>query len=171
MSRTLLLTTLLFAFTANAQIYKTTDEDGNVVFTDSPPADSASTQKIEVRQPNTTPAPAPQAAPAPASEPAEQEPTNYEVAITAPANETTIPNGPGNFSVSASVSPTLHSEHSLQLFMDGSPWGDPQRGARWNLTNVFRGQHDLTVGVLDSDGETLALSEPVRVYVFRPIAR
>ena len=156
---------------AQSSIYRTVDENGNVVFTDAPPANSNQTiERIENPQINSMPPPEDVQPEAPAAEPEATGP-EFAVTITAPANETTIPNGPGNFSVSASVSPTLHSEHSLQLFMDGSPWGDPQRGARWNLTNVFRGQHDLTVGVLDSDGETLALSEPVRVYVFRPIAR
>jgi hypothetical protein len=168
MSRTLLLTTLLFAFTASAQIYKTTDEHGNVVFTDSPPADSASTQKIEVRQPNTAPAPASQAAPPPASEPAEQEVTTYEVAITAPANETTIPNGPGNFSVTGSVKPSLSTELALQLFMDGEPRGEPQRSTTWDLVNVFRGAHSLTIGVVDQQGKSIAVSDAVTVFVHRP---
>ena len=91
--------------------------------------------------------------------------------ITSPTDETTIPNGPGNFSVSASVAPAMGPEHNLQLFMDGSPWGEAQRSARWSLTNVFRGEHQLTVAVVDGSGETIATSDPVRVYVFRPIAR
>ncbi|MEZ5501792.1 MAG: hypothetical protein R3E50_03710 [Halioglobus sp.] len=76
--------------------------------------------------------------------------------------------GPGNFSVSVRVSAALKVDESLQLFMDGQPWGDPQRGTIWDLTNVFRGQHDLTVGVIDASGETLAMSPPVRVFVHRP---
>ncbi len=157
---------------AQTSIYRTVDEDGNVVFTDAPPADTRKKiERIENPHINSMPPPGDIAPPpAPADEPQDAQP-GFEVVITAPANEITIPNGPGNFSVSASVSPTLQGEHSLQLFMDGSPWGDPQRGARWSLTNVFRGQHDLTVGVIDESGETLAMSEPVRVYVFRPIAR
>ena len=168
MYRTLLLPTLLFAFAASAQIYKTTDEHGNVVFTDSPPADSASTQQIEVRQPNTAPAPPSQAAPQPASEPTNQEVTTYEVAITAPANETTIPNGPGNFSVTGSVAPALPRELALQLFMDGEPRGEPQRNTTWDLVNVFRGAHDLTIGVVDQKGKSIAVSDSVTVFVHRP---
>lgn len=156
---------------AQSSIYRTVDENGNVVFTDAPPADSKrSIERIENPQVNSMPPPATIEIPEePASE--EEASADIEVRITAPANETTIPNGPGNFSVSANVSPALESGHSLQLFMDGAPWGDPQRSARWSLTNVFRGQHDLTVGVVDDSGATLAVSDPVRVYVFRPIAQ
>ncbi|NND68100.1 MAG: DUF4124 domain-containing protein [Halioglobus sp.] len=157
---------------AQTSIYRTVDEDGNVVFTDAPPADNKrSIERIENPHINSMPPPEQVETPdAPASRP-DEDAAGFTVEITTPSNETTIPNGPGNFSVSARVSPALFGDHSLQLFMDGAPWGDPQRGAVWNLTNVFRGQHDLTVGVLDASGETVSMSDPVRVYVFRPIAR
>jgi hypothetical protein len=92
----------------------------------------------------------------------------YTVTITEPANETTIPMGPGNFSVSVNVSPAPQSAEKLQLFVDGAPQGGPQSVSTWNLTNVFRGQHDLTVAVIDGAGKTLAISPPVRVFVMRP---
>lgn len=157
---------------AQSSIYRTTDENGNVVFTDAPPANNKqSIERIDNPHINSMPPPvqveAPDATGADSSEAA----PGYTVEITAPANETTIPNGPGNFSVTARVAPALEGDQSLQLFMDGAPRGDPQRNARWNLTNVFRGQHDLTVAVLDGSGETLAMSDPVRVYVFRPSVR
>jgi hypothetical protein len=76
--------------------------------------------------------------------------------------------GPGNFSVSASVRPSLVDGTLLQLYMDGTPWGDAQRETTWSLTNVFRGAHDITVAVVDEDGEQLTTSAPVRVYVLRP---
>jgi hypothetical protein len=52
--------------------------------------------------------------------------------------------------------------------MDGIPWGDPQQGNSWALSNVFRGAHDITVAVVDEQGQHLASSDPVRVYVLRP---
>ena len=66
------------------------------------------------------------------------------------------------------VNPALRQGDSLQLFMDGTPRGEPQQGANWDLTNVFRGRHDLTVGVIDGSGETIVVSDPVTVFVFRP---
>jgi hypothetical protein len=62
----------------------------------------------------------------------------------------------------------LKKYESLQLFMDGEPWDLAQAGMIWDLTNVFRGQHDITVGVINTDGETLTMSPPVRVFVHRP---
>ena len=76
--------------------------------------------------------------------------------------------GPGNFAVDAKIAPALGSGESLQLYIDGIPWGNPQRETSWALTNIFRGAHDLTVAVIDGDGEQLASSDPIRVFVHRP---
>jgi len=170
MAKLLLLALLLTPLATMAQIYRTTDEQGNVVFTDTPPPEGAGREEVEIQQINTTPPPEPR----PDLAPSEKEPeedsgkVEYGVAITAPANETTIPMGPGNFSVSAVVRPSLGVNHRLQLLMDGAPWGEPQTAASWDLTNVFRGAHDVTIAVMDSEGDHLMVSEPVRVYVLRP---
>lgn len=147
-------------------IYRTTDKDGNVVFTDAPPAGSSGTEQVELPPTNT--APPPPAMPRTAEPEKEEVQASYAVAITSPGNESTIAMGPGNFSVSASVKPGLRKGQALQLFMDGAPQGEPQAGTSWNLTNVFRGGHDLTVSLMDKSGEVIATSESVRVYVLRP---
>jgi len=170
MSRLLLLALLLLPLSGLAQaVYRTTDAQGNVVFTDSPPANATPADRVEIRPTNTVQPP--QIPPRPASENtpnAGMDVALYTLTITEPANETTFPMGPGDFSVSVNVSPTLGSAENLQLFIDGAPQGKPQRGSTWSLTNVNRGQHDLTVGVIDDSGKTLAISEPVRVFVMRP---
>ena len=152
-----------------AQIYKSTDEQGNVTFSDMPPADGPA-EEIELKQINRTPAPEKiePLEPAPGVASTEPAAAQYSVAITSPANETTIPMGPGNFGVSATVQPGLGNGSLLQLYIDGSASGSPQSSNTWELTNVFRGAHDLSVAVVDRKGEQLATSEPVRVYVLRP---
>jgi Domain of unknown function (DUF4124)/Penicillin-Binding Protein C-terminus Family len=170
MSRLLLLALLMLPLSGLAQaVYRTTDAQGNVVFTDSPPANATPADRVEIRPTNTVQPP--QIPPRPVSENtpnAEAEVAAYILNITEPVNETTIPMGPGNFSVSVNVSPTLQGAENLQLFLDGAPQGKPQRASTWSLTNVYRGQHDLTVGVIDGSGKTLAISPPVRVFVQRP---
>jgi len=170
MSRFLLLVLLLLPLSGLTQnIYRTTDAQGNVVFTDAPPSNTTPADRVEIRPTNTVPPPQIPARPTSDNTPnAEAESASYTVTITEPANETTIPMGPGNFSVSVKVSPAPQSAENLQLFVDGAPRGEPQRAPTWSLTNVYRGQHDLTVGVIDDSGKTLAISEPVRVFVMRP---
>jgi len=168
MLRLLITFLLVLPMALSAQIYKTTDEHGNVVFTDTPPSTSSSSEKVQLNRTNTSRPPPEVVRPAPPAAPQESEEASYHAEITAPPNETTIAMGPGNFAVSVKVRPSLAAGESLQLLIDGAPRGEPQTEPLWNLTNVFRGAHDLTVMVQDADGKPLATSEPVRVYVLRP---
>jgi hypothetical protein len=168
--RTLLLAILLLLpQLGSAQIYKSTDAEGNTSYSDTPPA-SGPSEQVELRETNSTPAPemvAPAAANTIATEETDED-ADYSVSISTPANETTIPMGPGNFSITATVEPALGQGDLLQLHMDGSPSGNPQSSNNWTLTNVFRGAHDLKVVVVSDKNDPLAESEPVRVYVLRP---
>lgn len=169
---TLLLLVLLLSSGATMadSIYRTTDAEGNVVFTDAPNANSRPAEPVEIQRTNTVRPPQMTTPRADDSDTATEEPEapEYTVTITSPANETSFPMGPGNFSVNVRVSPALKKYEGLQLFMDGEPQGSPQRDTMWDLTNVFRGQHDITVGVVDNAGEVLVMSPPVRVFVHRP---
>lgn len=169
MRRLLLFVLLLTPLAGEADaVYRTVDAQGNVIFTDTPPADGSAADRIEIQRTNTVQAPPADPSPEPAKKEQETAVPGYQVTITMPANETSFPMGPGNFSVRVSVKPPLEKYDGLQLFMDGTPRGGPQQDSMWDLTNVFRGQHDITVGVINKEGETLAMSQPVRVFVHRP---
>jgi hypothetical protein len=173
MTRPLLLALLLtplafFAQSSAAEIYRTTDEQGNVVFTDKPPAGVSTAERVELPPTNITPATVPKPTPEPESGEPEPDTPAYSVAIVSPADETSLPMGPGNFSVSAKAQPSPGKNEGLQLYIDGIPWGDPQQNASWALTNIFRGEHKLTVAIVDAGGKQLAISAPIRVFVHRP---
>ena len=168
MTRLLLTILLLLPLAAHSQIYRTTDDQGNVIFTDRPPADGSDSEEVELGTLNTTPAPAAAPRPTTPANPAKEKAASYSVSIVSPENETSLPMGPGDFTVDAKVSPSLKSGQFLQLYMDGEPWGEPQRAPSWSLSNVFHGAHDLKVAVVDASGKQLAVSAPVRVYVNRP---
>jgi len=170
MFKLLLLGLLLTSFASTADsIYRTTDAQGNVVFTDAPNTSSRPAEPVEIQRINTVEPPQ-MITPLPDLDGASEEPEApaRTVIITTPENETSFPMGPGNFSVSVRVDPALQKYEGLQLFMDGQPSGSPQRDIVWDLTNVFRGQHDITVAVVNNTGKVLAMSAPVRVYVHRP---
>ena len=171
--RPLLIATLLLASTAAwSQIYKTTDEDGNVIFTDSPPADTGdNVESIETGHTNSIPPPEarPDLAPRERSSSSQDTAVSYSVSITNPAEGTTIPMGPGNFSVSASTTPALRDGETLQLIVSGTPWQEPQARGQWNLTDIRRGEHDLVVTRMDSEGAEIAASDAVRILVLRPV--
>lgn len=164
----LTLSLLGLALPAQAQkIYQTTDDEGNVIYSDTPGSDQA--QTVELPRTNTFEAPA--AAPRADSPPAKPQPaaaSQATVTITSPANETTIPIGAGGiFDVEAEVENGLANGQSLQLSFDGEPWGDPQQAGVWHLTDIYRGPHTLVVELLDGSGNTLASSPAVQVFVLR----
>ena len=171
MLRLLLISLLLASSLATAQIYRTTDDEGNVIFTDRPPAEEGTeVEAVELKPTNPTPPPEqrPDLAPRPAKEKPEVAP-GYRVTVTAPDDGATIPMGPGNFSVSAGTSPSLAPGETLQLILSGTAWQEPQSRGQWNLTNIRRGEHDIVVIRLDAEGKEVAASEPVRVLVLRPV--
>lgn len=170
MKRLTLILLLTLPVALSAQIYKTTDSQGNVVYTDKPSAASSSAEEVKLHTTNTAPPPPDIPRPAPmAITPTDaSEQLGYTVEIAVPTTETTIPMGPGNFLLTANVQPPIAGDEMLQLHMDGIPWGDPQTSSSWGLTNIFRGEHNFTVSVVDADGSPLVSSEPVRVYVMRP---
>ena len=150
------------------QVYKVTDADGNVTFTDTPPASSDSiVETHSVMAPNSaTPT---ETMRNPATLVTVEGSTRYDTRIVTPANNSTIPMGPGNFTVQAALNPRLAPDENLQLLLDGEPVGAPQRIANWQLTNVYRGEHRLQVVRLDGSGTQRDTSAASTVYVMRPI--
>ncbi len=167
MRHCLLLLLLLVPWAVQAQtIYKSTDAEGNVVYTDRPPAEGTTGEEVKLKRLNTSPAPEVRSAPQPEAGAEEQvQPT---VSIVEPTDQTVIPMGGGDFNVRASVSPPLAPGEQLQLRIDGTASGEPQSGTSWSLRNVLRGGHNLSVERLDADGRMVAQSDPVHVQVMRP---
>ena len=150
-------------------VYKVTDKEGNVTFTDAPPLNTDSSVETQtVHATNTSVAVAPKLVAASTAEVAE--PVSYETVIVAPAEAATIPMGPGNFSVEAMVRPALSQGERVVLTVDGEPVGTPQRMATWQLTNIYRGEHRLQVVRVDGEGAKVNASSERTVYVMRPTA-
>ena len=148
-------------------VFRVTDADGNVTFTDTPPVSGASTiEGQSVRAPNS-------AKPTQTTrEPVEvEEHTRQDTRIVARADNPTIPMEAGNFVVQAAWTPRLASGETLQLLLDGEPVGAPQRIANWQLTNVYRGKHRLRVVRLDESGTQLDTSAASTVHVMRPAVK
>ena len=169
MNRLLLVLLFSLPMMVAAQVYKSVDENGNMVFSDKPPTDGSSSEKISAGSTNTL-APPPQVhRPAPVIE---EKKIEYKVEIIEPVQDTTVPIGyVGNFLVNAEVKPALPSGASAQLQMDNVAAGESQSALSWTLNNTFRGTHILIVTITDSEGSTLAVSNPRTVHVMRAIAR
>ncbi|HEY7771810.1 MAG TPA: DUF4124 domain-containing protein [Marinagarivorans sp.] len=153
-----------FCATALASgVYKSVDENGKVTYSDAPTGNKI--DPVDLPHINTTPAVEPKPYTPPAPKPAT---TQYRVAITSPSNGAEILAGQRDLSVSARVEPSLGDGYSAQLYMNNSPYGGAQPSTSFVITEIIRGEHQLSVAVLNPNGKVVARSNSVTVYVRRP---
>ena len=148
-------------------VYKVTDADGNVTFTQAPPLSGDSTiEEHSVQAPNS--AKPSQTTLTPAAPAEAEKPASEDTRIGTPADNATMPMGSGNFAVRATRNPRLASGETLHLVPDGEPVGGPRQTASWQLRNVYRGAHRLQAVRLDENGAQLDASAASTVYLPRP---
>ena len=150
---------------AQTKIYKTVDEDGNVVFTDMPPKSDQDAEQVIVQTPNSF---ASEEASGPREEWIVEEGAEGEelaeelfryssVQIVSPANDETVRANDGSVSVVAASRPRMKRGHVMRILIDGSP---VQEGSQttFNLENVDRGTHSVSAEIVDGSGNVLSSS-------------
>ncbi|TQV68179.1 DUF4124 domain-containing protein [Exilibacterium tricleocarpae] len=153
-----------------AQVYKTVDENGNVVYTDNPRA-------VEGEQPKPVKLPAINTQPPPAviprtgagtgdAEDESQLPTRYQLSVSSPTDGTFVPPGQRDLTVTATLEPPLSSEHRLEVMLNGKTVAQ-EAAATITLKEITRGSHSLQVRVVNRQGKVLGISKPVTVHVRR----
>ena len=166
MGRTFLYILLLIALPAVAQIYKYTDANGNMVYSDHSP-DGVHAQPVELPPLNRVEPQAPSAPPAPETDNREPARNAYDILELAglPTEEALRANN-GTFTVNVLIKPRLRPPHQLRLVLDDEPYGQPSNVPILQLVNVDRGEHRLAVQVID--GQTvIQQSAPVPLSVQR----
>ena len=169
-----LLLTVPVTTSAASKIYKTVDEDGNVVYTDVAPKETEAAEKAEVRlsdfndfanpEPETT-APLVTLPADPADDEDEDAPEiiRYEtVSFAFPGNDEAVRANNGAMTFRASIVPDLAPDHRLRFFIDGKPVGTTSTTSL-SVSNVDRGTHDAQFVILDATGSVLAQS-PSHVF-------
>lgn len=160
-----LIILLFLAGSAHADVYKSINADGEVVYSDTPTQGAEVVEMPEL--PTYTPPPVTEPV-AVKDEPAETAAYN-ELAFLKPENDATIRSNEGIINAELKLSPQLRlrSKHRIQFYLDGEPYGEPGTSIRTTMGNVDRGEHTLTASVLDSSGEELISSDPVIVHLHR----
>lgn len=167
---------------AASRIYRTVDENGNVVFTDVPPRPEQPGEAVELETGNTF-TPPPRTTPAGGEtsvrledwldggegaaegesqgvEEAEQTTVNYQsLQITSPAHDAAVRENAGNVTIATAIQPSLATGHVMQVFLDGQ-LRQQGHATTFQLVNLDRGTHNLQVRVVDQSGSQLISSEP-----------
>jgi len=159
-SLTLLASPSLFA----SEVYRVIGENGEVTYTDSPPAN---TQAESVDMPKTNIAVAP---PAPAKKEGESEAVEGEVSytrarISKPNNNATIPPGQREVLVQLTLVPALQTGHLVQLYIDGRKQGSPSASSTFTVTRLNRGKHSVRADVLGADKKRKTKTQTVTFHV------
>lgn len=179
MRQSLVLVLLLIASPVFAQIYKYTDANGHTAYTNQPP-DGAKAEEVELKPLNAV---SPGATPsAPPNLPSAQSQNQGQNAPSTAAYQTLqltdIPSGEalrannGSFTIGVSIQPRLITGDVLQLVVDGKPYGQPTNVPRFQVVEMDRGEHSLSVAVLRGanaiqQSQTINLSVQ-RVHVGKP---
>ncbi len=145
-------------------VYKTTNPDGSVEFTDQNLKDSK-----EIKIPKTSTFSAP---PLPPSSPKKPISTNnYKVVIIEPSNDTVIIGNSNNFTVKVSVlvSPPLPSNLKFR-YQIGDHFID-SRSSAVSLDNIVRGTHILHVSVINLENEVVSAGTSATFHMKRHFAK
>ena len=156
---------LLIGSIAQAEVYRTIDKNGNIVFTDVKD-DNAEEVIIDIAPSYT----APEILPLPTT-PNEKKATvapKYKVKLGSPVQNESFQN-PESISVTASVSPALNGLRADKLLfkLDGKAVGKASASTSATLKGVERGSHILVVSVVDKKGKVIKSSKSVLFHVHR----
>ena len=169
----LFIIALLLSAPSFAELYKWTDENGEIIYSDEPPPQGAET--IDPPPITTTPPVRYQPKPAavkknaPADEKTPPATSYSSLKITSPGNDEAVRNNPGNVTVSFAMEPPLDtaSGHSISLLVDGKVAQSDIRGNSVTIPHMDRGTHRLKAEIRDKNGTILKASEAIEFHLLR----
>lgn len=168
----LLLLAAALAAPAAAQVYKTVDEHGNVVYTDQPPTPGA--EPVELPGLSIVESYRPPALPAgeTGAESGEEEVTDIrelrrgyrDFRITSPKPEEHVQGTGNQLVISWDTRYELQPGMMVELALDGEAL-PPTRSGSVTVEEVFRGEHIVSGRIVDARNRTIATASPVTFYM------
>lgn len=159
-----ILLTVILAFPVNAgqaKVYVWRDENGVLVFSDSP---RAGAEEVKIKEDALT-------LPSVDTSILDIKPQiiddSYEVVVTQPEDNATIRDNSGSVYVAGGIKPIFKRGYRIQLYLDGKAHGKPQTHSMFALRNVDRGEHQIKMELIDDKGKVIASSEQVTFYMHR----
>ena len=156
-----------------AQVYKVVDKDGNVTFTDQPPADGS--KPIKLAPISVIEAPTYEKAPDPTEEEgAENGPSLSEMrkiyrdfAIISPEPEASVLKSDGPIPVAWNARSALLPGMKVTLFLDGKNHATTVQ-PMIPLSGLDRGEHTVKAELRDSKNRIVATAETITFFIRQP---
>ncbi len=170
-TRWLLLLGCLLAFMSQAQdarkeLWKWTDANGVVHYSDVPGPGAVKVDLLITESHPAAPATTQTAAPA---APAAAAGTSYtSLEIWQPEQESSYFGADVTVNVRIRSDPGVSPNDRLLLFIDGKRVEGPENSLDYTLGNLDRGAHSLTAMILDTKGKQKIRSQPVVFYIKQP---
>ncbi|RYZ91771.1 MAG: DUF4124 domain-containing protein [Moraxellaceae bacterium] len=161
---------LLACNLALGEIYKTVDKEGRVTYSDVPPPNAAA-KPIELKSLNTTPPPVMMPSPIPTTVNTNPQASGpYQLKLTAPENGTTLLPNERSVTISVSLNSVLQGSDVLAYKLDGNILAKTTESS-FTLNEPPRGEHSISVDVINSEGKSIAQSDATTVIVMRPLVK
>lgn len=158
---------MVFAQVLQADVYKTINADGEVVFSDQPSqgAERVKLPGLSTYKPPTVITRTPRSAAATKDDGGQYS----SLTVSSPEDEATIWDNEGIISLSLKIEPGLQTAkgHRIQYFLDGKPDGEAKTSLTYTYRDVDRGTHTVSAAVVDVQGKALISSSPVTVHVHK----
>ena len=151
----------LIALGVSAEVYRSVDENGNVVFTDKPSPGAETIELDEVQTINVPPPPD-----IDFERKKQPEKAYTEVSILSPQNDQAIRNDAGNVTVNVGVKPALQPSDNLVLYLDGKEIMLRKATAK-AFSGLDRGTHTVRAAVKDANGTVQMGSSTVSFHLLR----
>lgn len=158
-----LISFCLFAAIASAEVYKSIDEDGKVIYTDNPRGNQ-SLEKVDLPSVNSQPA----IHVPPIDNTPKPEAIRPTIEIESPTSGTQVPTGQTEVLVSARIQPFLNANHRIRFIHNGKTIAKAARSSSLLLDNLHRGEHQISAQLTNKAGKVIARSKIVVFYVQRP---
>ena len=158
---------VLLSVNVQADVYKSINEKGEVVYSDQP---APNAQRMTLPElPTYAPPPIPSLSTGTTeSKPVAASPYK-SITIVVPENDATIRNNQGVVRVEVQTNPPLMIRRGdkIQFYLNGEPHGMPVGTTSISFSNLDRGTYTLTSSVLNAEGAVLGTAEPVIFHLHR----
>jgi len=162
---TVLVTLLLLTVASHAEIYKGTDIEGNVIY-----SDEELPNGTEIQVPDLTTIPMPKPRPKKAAKENVEEKNPYKAfKIMSPVNDETLRVNSGNLPVTLFAVPELNIEqgHTISIYLDDVAVINKTTQLDNMVPNVSRGSHSLHAEIRDTKDSVIIKSNAVEFHMKR----
>lgn len=162
----LILCIVLTTINTQAALYKYTDENGEVVYSDKPPYEGAE----ELIPPKLQVMPAVKIKPKPEAAIEEKQIAQYTAfKITNPKNGATLRSNTGNISITLALEPKLNTRagHYINVFINGVAVAKKTSRLKLTLNNLDRGTHSIQAELREKSGKLIIFSNNIIIHILR----